>query len=99
MLIQFIGSDLGGGSVVECGVDDIRIIENGVYGDFNENGLVTSADIIANVGFVFKGDPPATPVSRSDADGNCVVTSADIIYLVNFVFKGGPDPLVPCSCP
>ena len=99
MKIQFVGSDLGGGSVVEAAVDDIQIIESGTYGDFDGDHNVTAGDIIANVGYIFKSEFAPIPANRSDADGNCVHTAADIIYLVNHVFKSGPEPVAPCSCP
>jgi choice-of-anchor B domain-containing protein len=98
MRLQFVASDLGGGSVVEAGVDDILITEAGVYGDFNDDNAVTSSDIIADVNYIFKGGAAPNPLTRSDADGNCVSTAADIIALVNFVFKGGPAPAIPCRC-
>lgn len=67
-------------------------------GDVNVDGVVTSADIIYLVNYVFKGGPPPIPCAAA-GDVNCdgVVTSADIIYLVNYVFKGGPPPCDPCT--
>lgn len=65
-------------------------------GDVNNSGVITSADIIYLVNFVFKGGPPPLPVP-SEGDVNCssTITSADIIFLVNYVFKGGPVPVCP----
>ena len=71
-----------------------------VAGDVNDNGTITSADIIYLVNFVFKGD--ATPLPcEANGDVNCngSVTSADIIYLVNFVFKGDAAPCDICNDP
>jgi hypothetical protein len=76
-------------------------------GDVNDNGTITSADIIYLVNYVFKGGAAPLPCAAS-GDVNCsgTITSADIIYLVNYVFKGGTPPcdvctLVPAtwSCP
>jgi uncharacterized Ntn-hydrolase superfamily protein len=62
-------------------------------GDANEDGAVTSADIIYLVNHVFKGGPAPLPVPRAgDVDRSGALTSADIIYLVNFVFKSGSPP-------
>jgi len=65
----------------------------GADGDTNLDGVITSADIIYLVGYVFKGGPAPKPIPES-GDANCdgVVTSSDVIFLVNHVFKGGPAP-------
>lgn len=67
-------------------------------GDVNNNGAITSADIIYLVNFVFKGGATPIPCTASgDVNCNGAVTSADIIYLVNFVFKGGAAPCNVCT--
>jgi hypothetical protein len=67
-------------------------------GDANENGSITSADIIHMVNFVFKGGTPPGPCEAA-GDVNCsgTCTSADIISMVNFVFKGGTPPCDACT--
>lgn len=65
----------------------------GKTGDTNFDGVITSADIIHLVNYVFKGGTPPRPVPRSgDVDCSGAITSADIIGLVNYVFKGGTAP-------
>jgi hypothetical protein len=67
-------------------------------GDVNNNGSLTSADIIYLVNYVFKGGAaplPCTPAG--DVNCNGTITSADIIYLVNHVFKSGPAPCNICT--
>jgi hypothetical protein len=65
----------------------------GKTGDTNFDGVITSADIIHLVNYVFKGGAPPLPVPRSgDIDCSGAITSADIIALVNYVFKGGAPP-------
>jgi hypothetical protein len=67
-------------------------------GDVNNNGSITSADIIYLVGYVFKGGPAPLPcIAAADVNCNGSVTSADIIYLVGYVFKGGPAPCDACT--
>jgi len=82
-------------AVVMCPADTCPV-EN--TGDVNVDGVITSADIIYLVGYVFKGGPPPKPCAAA-GDVNCdgVVTSADIIYLVGYVFKGGPPPCDVCT--
>jgi len=67
-------------------------------GDVNLTGAVSSADIIYQVNFVFKGQAPPLPCEAS-GDVNCSgsVTSADIIYMVNYVFKGQAAPCDICT--
>jgi subtilisin family serine protease len=67
-------------------------------GDVNNDGSLTSADIIYMVNHVFKSGVAPVPVSEV-GDVNCSgsLTSADVIYLVNYVFKGGPAPCDVCT--
>ena len=67
-------------------------------GDVNNNGTITSADIIYLVNYVFKGGAAPLPCA-ANGDVNCsgTITSADIIYLVNYVFKGGAAPCNICT--
>jgi len=65
-------------------------------GDLNDDGVVTSADIVFLVNFVFKGGPAPVPLSYGDVDLSCHISAGDIIYLVNFVFKSGPPPAGSC---
>jgi hypothetical protein len=69
-----------------------------VGGDANNDGVVTSADIIHLVNFVFKGGAAPEP-NWLTGDTNCdeLVTSADVIQLVGFVFKGGAPPCDACA--
>ena len=69
-----------------------------LIGDTNDDGVITSADIIRLVIYVFKGGPAPVPVPLA-GDANCdnTLTSADIIHLVGFVFKGGEPPCDVCA--
>jgi len=83
----------GVGDSCEC---NVVVIDN--TGDVNVDGVITSADIIALVNYVFKGGPAPLPCEASgDVNCNGSVTSADIIYLVGYVFKGGAAPCDVCS--
>jgi hypothetical protein len=59
-------------------------------GDANNDRMLTAADIIALVNFVFKSGSAPYPVPAT-GDVNCsgTVTSSDVIGLVNYVFKSG----------
>lgn len=64
-------------------------------GDVNNDRIVSAADIIVLINYVFKSAQPPYPHGAS-GDVNCSGedTSADIIGLVNYIFKGG---VVPCD--
>jgi len=67
-------------------------------GDANDDGFVTSSDIIYMVNHVFKSGPNPVPCAASgDATADGVLTSADIIWMVNYVFKSGIPPLDVCD--
>lgn len=67
-------------------------------GDTNTDGVLTAADIIYLVGYVFKGGPAPMPAAESgDVDCSHAVTSADIIRLVGYVFKNADPPCDRCS--
>jgi hypothetical protein len=67
-------------------------------GDVNVDALLTSADIISLVNYVFKGGPAPLPIELAgDIDCSGAVTSGDIISMVNHVFKSGPAPCDACT--
>ena len=98
MRIQFIAGDTGQISIVEAAVDDISIEETGTRGDFNADGFLTAADIIAGVNYVFKSGPGPDRMARADADGDCDESLADIIFWINRLFKSHPGSGVSCRC-
>lgn len=67
-------------------------------GDVNLSGTISSADIIALVGYTFKsGSPPQPCPAAGDVNCSETVNAGDIIALVNYVFKGGWAPCDGCS--
>jgi hypothetical protein len=88
--LQVYHSDISAASPL---LAHIKGLAPGKTGDTNFDGVITSADIIHLVNYVFKGGTPPQPVPRSgDIDCSGAITSADIINLVNYVFKGGTAP-------
>jgi len=87
-------------ATIEADVTAIRSNMCGVAveGDANDDGFVTSSDIIYMVNHVFKSGPNPVPCAASgDATADGVLTSADIIWMVNYVFKSGIPPLDVCD--
>jgi len=69
-----------------------------VTGDVNVDGVITAADVIYLVAFVFKSGPLPLPVVESgDVTCDGLVNSADIIFHVNYIFKGGASPCNVCD--
>jgi len=67
-------------------------------GDVNVDGVLTSADIIKMVNYVFKSGLPPLPIEAAgDTDCDSSVTSSDIIIMVNHVFKSAAPPCDVCS--
>ena len=79
--VKFVASDLGGGSIVEAGIDDVRIL--GVScstadcpADVNGDGLASPADFTAWLGCF--NDPGSAPFcDRADVNGSGAVDPAD----------------------
>lgn len=67
-------------------------------GDSNEDSVITAADIIYLVNYVFKGGPEPVPcVALGDVNCSGTVTSADIVGLVAYIFRGGVRPCYSCG--
>lgn len=93
--------DCGGGCDCEAGSECPAATNSLFTGDVNNDGAITSSDIIYSVGYVFKSGPAPNPcLAVGDVDCSGAITSTDIIQSVNFVFKSGAPfcdvcPLVP----
>ena len=70
---------------------------NWVFGDASGDGLVTSADIIYLINYLFVGGPPPHPPASGDPTYDCNINGADIVYLINYLYVGGPPPLKGCA--
>jgi hypothetical protein len=71
-----------------------------VAGDVNVDGVITTADLIVLINFLFKGGPPPEPC-ETNGDVNCTgrTTSADLIYMIGHIFKGQQPPCDICNNP
>jgi hypothetical protein len=77
--VRFVARDLGGGSLVEAGVDDLTVLRTGcpdVAGDLDGDGLVGGADLAILIGLWGTGDPAA------DLDGDGSVGGGDLSALL-----------------
>jgi len=94
--IRFTASDAGDGSVVEAGIDDLRIMsfecESWTRGDADGDGDIDVADAVHVINYIFKGGPAPDPVDAGDANCDGDVNVGDAVYVIGYVFKGGPEP-------
>lgn len=88
--IQFIAEDLGGGSLVEAAVDDIRIITGNLDyftpGDVNYDSLINIQDIVLIVSHIMgtaglTGNAALAADYNQDGDVNVI----DLVSLVNVI--------------
>jgi hypothetical protein len=63
-----------------------------VYGDANGDGIVTVADLVFLLNYLFKKGAAPDPPSAGDPNADCVITVGDVVYLTNYLFRLG-DPL------
>jgi hypothetical protein len=61
-------------------------------GDANGDGVISSADVVYLINYLFIGGPAPQPLAAGDANCDGVVSSADVVYLINYLFIGGPPP-------
>lgn len=64
------------------------------FGDVNGDSIVTVADIVYLINYLFKSGPApigSLLIGDVNCDGN--VSVSDIVYLISYLFKGGPSPL------
>jgi murein tripeptide amidase MpaA len=76
--LRFAARDLGSGSLVEAGVDDVRVVSLGcpeVAGDLNGDALVDAADLAILLGAWGTNGP-------GDLDGSGSVDAADLALLL-----------------
>lgn len=92
-LFEFdLNSDLPLIHVVECTDADI------LPGDVTRDRLVTAADIVYLVNYVFKSGPAPKPIEElGDVNCSTSISSSDILALYHFIFKGGNPPCDVCS--
>ena len=62
-------------------------------GDVNNDSLVSIADVVYLVNYLFQSGPDPMPAPIV-GDSNCddVVSISDAVYLINYLFRSGPPP-------
>ncbi len=70
-----------------------------VRGDMNGSGLLSIADVVHILLYVFAGIAPGPCLDAADADDNGNVSIGDAIYILQYMFAGGPPPPAPTPEP
>jgi subtilisin family serine protease len=63
-----------------------------VYGDANGDGIITVADLVYLLNYLFRGGAIPDPPSAGDPNTDCMITVADVVCIVNYLFRMG-EPL------
>jgi choice-of-anchor B domain-containing protein len=82
--LRFVASDVGGFSIVEAAIDDVKveIVACGDAGDVNGDGTVNFADVLAAIAsWGACSDCPAT-ACPADVNNDCNVNFADILVII-----------------
>ncbi|MFQ6031391.1 MAG: SBBP repeat-containing protein [Candidatus Zixiibacteriota bacterium] len=61
-------------------------------GDANGDWVISSADIVYLINYLFVNGPAPDPLWVGDANSDGVLDIADVVYLINYLFAGGPPP-------
>jgi hypothetical protein len=61
-------------------------------GDANGDWMVTSADVVYLLNYLFVGGPAPEPWQAGDVNCDGIINGADVAYLSNYLFVGGPAP-------
>ncbi|MEE8142510.1 MAG: hypothetical protein V3T77_05375, partial [Planctomycetota bacterium] len=105
IMLRFVASDEGTGSIVEAAVDDFQFsrfecpCEQFIRGDTNSDLTVNIADATFLLLHLFQSDLPPTPEEAGDINDDDETNVADVIYLLNYLFQSGSPPPAPFPDP
>ncbi|UCD94500.1 MAG: VCBS repeat-containing protein [Candidatus Zixiibacteriota bacterium] len=63
-----------------------------ICGDANNDGVISVADVVYIINYIFHGGPPPDPYCSGEVNGDGSVNIGDAVYLVSYIFKGGSEP-------
>lgn len=99
--LRFIAEDLGAGSIVEAGIDDLAV-EDTVCVDCNGNGIDDSVDVLTGTspdvdmdGIPDECTAPPCPIPfiRGDINGDGSIDISDPVGILEYLFAMGATPV------
>lgn len=66
-------------------------------GDANGDSLVTVADVVFLVNYLYRGGSEPCMCEAADANGDCLINLGDLVYLLNYLFRNGLQPVPGCA--
>ncbi len=67
-----------------------------VCGDADGNAVISIADAVFLINYIFAGGAAPDPPAAGDADCSGGISIADAVYLINYIFAGGAVPCAAC---
>lgn len=69
-----------------------------LFGDANNDGAISAADVVYLINYLFIGGPEPVPLwIIGDVNCDVNVSAADVVYLINYLFINGPEPCDLCE--
>jgi hypothetical protein len=68
-----------------------------VPGDASGDSLVTVADAVFLVNYLYRQGSEPCICEAADANGDCLINLGDLVYVLGYLFRDGPDPLPGCA--
>ncbi|MFH2054807.1 MAG: M28 family peptidase, partial [bacterium] len=102
MQLRFTANDGDAQSIVEAGLDAVRVLsyvcDNGeiICGDANADDVVNVTDAVHIVNYIFNSGPAPEPLTAGDVDCSGTANIVDAVYLIGFIFGGGAEPCAAC---
>jgi len=64
-------------------------------GDADGDGMISIADVVYIVNYIFRGGEAPNPMTSGDANCDGIINTADAVYLICYILKGGSAPACP----
>jgi hypothetical protein len=90
------GRDSTDTGIVWITVRPYLIPPSGIEGDVNGDSVVSAADIVFLINYLFMYGPAPNPPVAGDINGDCFIGISDVIWLINYLYLYGPPPQIRC---
>jgi hypothetical protein len=90
------GRDSTDTGIVWITVRPYHIPPSGIEGDANGDSVVSLADVVFLLDYLFASGPSPNPPAAGDVNGDCFIGVSDIVWLLNYLLHNGPPPQIRC---